>query len=107
VSAARTPAASAVPALAAVAGALALVIFAIFAGEYSTGDWLKLRRQLAQERDSVAALQGQVDSLSRAARDLETNPATQERVAREEFGMIRNGETLYRLVPKSEPARAP
>ncbi|HYK10636.1 MAG TPA: septum formation initiator family protein [Gemmatimonadales bacterium] len=91
----------------ALAGGLALVAFAIFAGEYSTGDWLKLRRQLAQERDSVAALQVAVDSLSRAAHDLETNPATQERVAREEFGMIRNGETLYRLVPKGRPATTP
>jgi len=85
-------------------GGVALVLFAAFAGEYSTPDWLKLRRQLAQERDSVRSLEGQVDSLGRAAHDLETNPATQERVAREEFGMIRNGETLYRLVPRSRPA---
>jgi len=89
--------------LAALAGAVALLAFAVFAGEYSTPDWLKLRRQLAQERDSVRSLEGQVDSLGRAAHDLETNPATQERVAREEFGMIRNGETLYRLVPRSRP----
>jgi len=84
-------------------GGVALILFAVFAGEYSTPDWLNLRRQLAQERDSVTSLQGQVDSLGRAAHDLETNPATQERVAREEFGMIRNGEILYRLVPKSRP----
>ena len=84
-------------------GGAALILFATFAGEYSTPNWLKLRRQLAQERDSVASLEGQVDSLGRAAHDLETNPATQERVAREEFGMIRNGETLYRLVPRARP----
>ncbi|HEX4634391.1 MAG TPA: septum formation initiator family protein [Gemmatimonadales bacterium] len=89
--------------IAAGAGGLALLVFAVFAGEYSTPDWLNLRRQLAQERDSVASLHIQVDSLSRAAHDLETNAATQERVAREEFGMIRNGETLYRLVPRGRP----
>lgn len=89
--------------IAAALGGLALLGFAIFAGEYSTGDWLKLRRQLARDRDSVASLEEQVDSLGRAAHDLETNPATQERVAREEFGMIRNGEILYRLVPKARP----
>lgn len=89
--------------IAALAGGLALLVFAAYAGEYSTPDWLKLRRQLAQERDSVTSLEGQVDSLGRAAHDLETNPATQERVAREQFGMIRNGETLYRLVPRSRP----
>jgi len=89
--------------IAGLAGGLALVVFAAFAGEFSTPNWWKLRRQLAQERDSVASLEVQVDSLSRAAHDLETNPATQERVAREEFGMIRNGEILYRLVPRSRP----
>jgi cell division protein FtsB len=93
--------------IAAGAGGLALLVFAIFAGEYSTPDWLKLRRQLAQERDSVTSVQIQVDSLGRAAHDLETNPVTQERVAREEFGMIRNGETLYRLVPRSRPIPTP
>lgn len=89
--------------IAAGAGGLALLVFAVFAGEYSTPDWLKLRRQLGEERDSVASLQVAVDSLSRAAHDLETNPVTQERVAREEFGMIRSGETLYRLVPRGRP----
>jgi cell division protein FtsB len=89
--------------IAAGVGGLALLVFAVLAGEYSTPDWLKVRRLLAQERDSVASLEVQVDSLSRAAHDLETNPATQERVAREEFGMIRNGEILYRLVPRGRP----
>jgi cell division protein FtsB len=89
--------------IAGLAGGLALVLFAALAGEFSTPNWWKLRRQLAQERDSVASLEVQVDSLSRAAHELETNPATQERVAREEFGMIRNGEILYRLVPRSRP----
>lgn len=87
--------------IAGIAGGAALAVFAVFAGEYSTPNWLKLRHQLAEERDSVVALEVQVDSLGRAAHDLETNPATQERVAREEFGMIRSGETLYRLVPKA------
>jgi cell division protein FtsB len=62
-------------------------------------DWLKLRSQLQQERDSVEALRVQVDSLARLARALETDPATQERAAREQFGLIRNGEILYRIVP--------
>lgn len=78
-------------------GVLALV--ALFAGEYSTLDWLTLRRQLAAERDSVAALRADLDSLARQARALENDPATQERVAREQFGLIRDGEILYRIVP--------
>ena len=34
---------------------------------------------------------------------IETDPRVQERVARESFGMIRNGEFLFRVVPPAEP----
>ena len=87
------------PMMAGIGGAVVLVLVAVLAGEYSTIDWLKVRSQLAQERDSVESLRAQVDSLARVARALETDPATQERAAREQFGLIRNGEILYRIVP--------
>ena len=47
----------------------------------------------------ITELQHQVDSLRKVAAGLEKDPRTQERVAREEFGMIRKGEHVYRLVP--------
>ena len=87
------------PMMAGIAGAVVLVLVAVLAGEYSTVDWLKVRSQLAQERDSVESLRAQVDSLARVARALENDPAAQERAAREQFGLIRNGEILYRIVP--------
>ncbi len=87
------------PMMAGIGGAVVLVLVAVLAGEYSTIDWLKVRSQLAQERDSVESLRAQVDSLARVARALENDPATQERAAREQFGLIRNGEILYRIVP--------
>ena len=79
---------------------VALVAFAILGGEYSTFDWLTLRRQLADERAAVRAIAAELDSLAKLARELETSPAAQERAAREGFGMIRDGEILYRLVPQ-------
>lgn len=85
--------------LAGIGGTVVLVLVAVLAGEYSTVDWLKLRRQLDVERDSVEVLRVQIDSLARVARALESDPATQERTAREQFGLIRDGEILYRIVP--------
>ena len=73
--------------------------FALQGGEYGTLDLLQLRREEAQERASVDRLQGLVDSLTRAAVAIERDPRTQERVARERFGMLKKGEFLYRLVP--------
>lgn len=86
--------------LAGLAGAGVLLGLAVWGGEYSTLDWLTMRRQLAEERATVEQLRVEIDSLAKVARDLETNPAVQERVAREEFGMIRDGEVLYRVVPR-------
>ena len=90
--------------VAGIAGALLLGWVVVFGGEYGTFDWLTLRRQLVAERTAVQQLHGALDSLSRLAHDLETNPAAQERAAREQFGMIRNGELLYRLVPRRDSA---
>ena len=47
----------------------------------------------------VTRLRRVVDSLQKEATAIETDLRTQERVARERFGMIRRGELLYRLVP--------
>jgi len=86
--------------LIAIAAAVVLAGLAFQAGEYGMLDWLKLRSQLAEERRAVRELEHQLDSLQRLAHALETDPAAQERAAREQFGMIRKGELLYRFVPK-------
>jgi cell division protein FtsB len=85
--------------LAGLAGALLLAWVVVFSGEYSLFNWLKLRNQVTAERGAAGELRVTLDSLGRLAHDLETSPAAQERAAREQFGMIRNGEMLYRLVP--------
>jgi cell division protein FtsB len=74
-------------------------VFAFQGGEYSTPNLWQLHREEAEERRVVATLRHTVDSLERAAAAIERDPAVQERVAREAFGMIRRGEFLYRLVP--------
>jgi len=86
--------------IAGIAGGVGLLALAVWGGEYGTADWITIRRQLADERAQVDALRIELDSLAKLAHDLETNPAVQERVAREQFGMIRDGEVLYRVVPK-------
>ncbi len=85
--------------VAGIAGGLGLLALAVWGGEYGTADWITIRRQLADERATVAALRIELDSLAKLANDLETNPTVQERVAREQFGVIRDGEVLYRVVP--------
>ena len=78
------------------------VAFGALGGEYSTIDWWTLRESLKTEDAAIEQLEQQMDSLANVARLLERDPATQERVAREQFGMLRPGEILYRLEPEPE-----
>jgi cell division protein FtsB len=87
-------------------GALAfLLYFGVQGGEYATTDLFALRRQEASERAQVQRLRLVVDSLQKEAVAIERDLRTQERVARERFGMIRRGELLYRLVPPDSTRR--
>ena len=90
---------------AALAALAFLLYFGIQGGEYATTDLLALRRQEASEQAQVQRLRVVVDSLQKAAVAIEHDLRTQERVARERFGMIRRGELLYRLVPPDSTRR--
>lgn len=85
--------------LAVVLGAL---VFALQAGEYSTGQWLELRRREQAMRVEVDSLTREVDSLTRLRRLVETDPAWQERIAREQYGMLRKGEIEFTVVRPDE-----
>jgi cell division protein FtsB len=82
---------------------VAALLFAVQGGEYSTLEWLELRKRERIERDSVAMHEHAIDSLGKLARAIETDPATQERYARELYGMIRPGEHVFILEPGPKP----
>ena len=83
--------------LAALVVLLGALVFGFAGGEYGTLDWWQLRREVAAESTAIAALQVQIDSLRAVANGLEHDPAVQEQVARERFGMLRPGELLFRV----------
>lgn len=76
---------------------LVAVYFAVFGGEYSLLELRATRSALAEERARLTDLRRQIDSLEAWRDSLLTDSATLERIARERFGMIRPGETLYRF----------
>ena len=80
------------------AGLLAALIFAIEGGEYGTRDLMHQKQRRARLALAIDSAQHVVDSLKRYKKRLETDPALQERIAREEFGLIRGDkELLYRI----------
>jgi len=80
-----------------VAGAIVACWFAIEGGEYGTGDLLRQRARRTHVVAEIDTLKRVVDSLQRYRQRVVNDPATQERIAREEFGMIRGKELLYRF----------
>jgi cell division protein FtsB len=84
----------------AIIGAL---VFAIQGGEYSTMDLWRQRQVKERLTFQTDSLERVVDSLRREADLIRNDRATQERVAREQFGMVRGEkEILYRIGPASD-----
>jgi cell division protein FtsB len=93
-SGARSPAAKLLIAVA----AAAVLVFAVQGGEWGTLDLFRQQRRLARLAHDVDSLRREVDSLTRYKKALETDPVLQEKIAREEFGMVRGKrELLYRF----------
>ena len=80
-----------------VASGIAATWFAVQGGEYGTLDLLRQRQRRLALRHDIDSLTRLVDSLSAYKQRVLNDPKTQERIAREEFGMIRGKELLYRI----------
>ena len=82
------------------------VVFAVEGGEFGTWDLVRQKQQQARIGRSIDSLQRLVDSLRRYQNAVEHDPATQERIAREVFGMVRGDkELLYRFADSMPPKR--
>ena len=85
---------------------LVAAYYAVFGGEYSLIELRRAGAEAEAERKKLDELRVRIDSL-RAWRDsLATDSVTLERLARERFGMIRDGEILYRFPAPSDSASA-
>ncbi len=85
-------------------GIAAVLWWAVQGGEYGTTDLLRQHARKDALQHATDSLRAEVDSLEAYRVALESDRTVQERVAREEFGMIRDGEILYRLDPEAPDA---
>ncbi|MGH7616525.1 MAG: hypothetical protein ACREPM_04795 [Gemmatimonadaceae bacterium] len=80
--------------------------FAVEGGEFGTLDLVRQHREEARITRTIDSLQRVVDSLRRYENAVEHEPATQERIAREVFGMVRGDkELLYRFADSASAKR--
>ncbi len=82
---------------------LGIVAFAVQGGEYGTTDLLRQRSRIAVEREKVDTLVASIERLKLRKQMVEGDAATQERIAREEFGMVKGDrELLYRFTDSAQ-----
>ncbi len=91
--------------LAVALGLVFAVFFAVQGGEYSTTALFRQRATEQVLRASIDSLRHEVDSLAALRRRIATDPTLQERIAREEIGMVRSDkELVYRFEPSEKGA---
>ncbi|MDQ6828646.1 MAG: septum formation initiator family protein [Gemmatimonadota bacterium] len=89
----------------AAAAAVAVLYFAVQGGEYGTAALVRQRGERSRALAKIDQLKREIDSLTRVKKAVTTDPVTQERIAREEFGMVRGPkEVLYRFAEPADSA---
>ena len=83
-----------------VLGLMALLFF-LSLGSRGFIQQLKIRRQEVRLKKEIAALKKQIETLEAEKKKL-SDPEEIERIAREEYGMARENEKVYRVVPKED-----
>jgi len=86
---------------------LGSLYFLLLGGEYTFLDIWRLERQHETEIAELENVRAEVQELEARADSLATDSAALERLAREQFGLIREGERLYRFVETDTTAAAP
>ncbi|NKB65912.1 MAG: hypothetical protein GKR89_02515 [Candidatus Latescibacteria bacterium] len=83
--------------------ALGLFVYLLLGGEQGLYRTSQKHRELAALTADIARLESQNDSLRQILWRLEHDLDYVEKVAREEYGMVKKGERVYRVRPQSAP----
>jgi cell division protein FtsB len=73
-------------------------VSAILLGDSGLFSILRMKGMKGALQDEISALEAERDEAADYNDELRNDPWTVERVAREEYGMIKEGETCYRVV---------
>ena len=84
-----------------------LIIWILFLADNSFLNTWKLKRRVDQLEKETTILKAQNDSLAQENERLKTDPEAAEKAARENFGLTKPDETVFRFVPakEDEPAK--
>lgn len=81
-----------------IGGLLVLVYFFLF-GDYGVQRIRKQRQEIVRLEQTVERLQQEQEELKKTIELLKTDPEYIEKIAREEYGLVKEGEIIYKVVP--------
>ncbi|UCE19525.1 MAG: septum formation initiator family protein [Gemmatimonadota bacterium] len=79
-------------------GAVFIVLYIFLFGNYGIYRMWKQKREIEQLRQTLEALRLRQEQLKLEAYLLENDPEYIEKIAREEYGMMKAGEIIYKIV---------
>jgi len=83
-------------------GVLLLVLYIFGFGDYGIYQYYQLRREKKELQAEIAGLENEKRLLEEEKELLrKRDPAYLDRIAREKYGLVKPGEKIYKLVPKS------
>jgi len=80
-------------------GVVLFVVYIFLFGDYGAYRMWKQKREIAQLQRTIESLRLRREELKREISLLENDPEYTEKLAREEYGMVKRGEILYKIVP--------
>jgi len=87
---------------------LALALFALLVHDvFGPHGFIAMRRtqkEIEQVREQISKMNDENKSLTEQVNSLKTDPKSIERIAREEMGLARPGEMIFKLPDTSKPA---
>ena len=93
--------------LAVLVGLLIVLQYRLWFADGSLAERQRLQQQVESARRENALLRERNDELAREVLELQTGKAVVEERAREELGLIREGEVFYRFIEGSEALQTP
>lgn len=87
--------------------ALALLLLQDIFGTHGLIAMRRSQQEAAQVQKEISQIDAENRQLEERVKALKSDPAAIERIAREEMGLARPGEYIFKLPPKSSDASAP
>lgn len=81
---------------------LALLQYRLWFGKNSIPDYVQMKKEVAEQRESNANLKQRNSLLKADINDLKIGLDAIEERARNELGLIKQGETFYRILPAEQ-----